>query len=156
MRSDKGALDGSVLLAPGAEDNGLATMLADLVKQNLEAKPHKIRDFDRLEGTVGIVAEDAEVALTLRFGAGKLTIHDGILGVPDVTIRGSSDAIIAMSNLPITTRFHLPIARRGDAAGKEASRAMMRGVRDGSLKVHGMLLHLPLVLRLTRVMSVNG
>lgn len=156
MAGEKSALDGSVLLAPGAEDNGLATMLADLVKQNLEAKPHKIRDFDALDGNVGIVAEDAEVALTLRFSGGKVTIHDGILGVPDVTIRGTSDAIIAMSNLPLSTRFHLPIAKRGDVAGQDAAKAMMQGMRDGSLQVHGMLLHLPLVLRLTRVMSVNG
>ena len=37
-------------LAPGAENNGFATMLADLVRQNLEAKPHKVADFDAHPG----------------------------------------------------------------------------------------------------------
>ena len=37
-------------LAPGAENNGFATMLADLVRQNLEAKPHKVADFDAIAG----------------------------------------------------------------------------------------------------------
>ena len=38
----------AIELAPGAEDNGLASMLADLVRQNLEAKPHKVPDFEAL------------------------------------------------------------------------------------------------------------
>ena len=33
--------DLSISLAPGAENNAFATMLADLVRQNLESKPHK-------------------------------------------------------------------------------------------------------------------
>lgn len=144
----------AVLLAPGAEDNGLCGMLADLVRQNLESKPHKRRDFEALSGTVGIVAEDAEVALTLRFERGKLTLHDGIVGVPDVTIRGPADAIVDMSNMPIATRLALPVAR--DEAGKKVVSSMMRAMREGSLRIHGMLLHPALVVRLTRVMSVNG
>src|SRR5882672_10474994 len=39
-----------VALAPGADENGLAIMLGDLVRQNLEAKPKKMADFDALEG----------------------------------------------------------------------------------------------------------
>jgi len=145
-----------VLLAPGAEDNGLCTMLAALVRQNLAAKPHKRADFRALAGNVAIVAEDAEVALTMRFDSGKVTLHDGIVGVPDVTIRGPADAIVGLSNVPLSTRFALPIARRGDAEGQRAARTMLRGLRDGSLRVHGALANPALVLRLTRVMSVNG
>ena len=99
----------AILLAPGTEDNGLATMLADLVRQNLEAKPHKKGDFQALSGSVSIVADDAEVALTLRFDRGRLTIFDGIVGIPDVTIRGGSDTILALSNLPLTTPLGLPV-----------------------------------------------
>ena len=32
-------------LAPGAAENGLVTMLADLLRQNLEDQPHKQADF---------------------------------------------------------------------------------------------------------------
>jgi hypothetical protein len=144
----------AVLLAPGAEDNGLCGMLADLVRQNLESVPHKRRDFEALRGSIGIVAEDAQVALTLRFDGGKLTVHDGIVGVPDVTIRGRSDAIVDMSNIPLTTRFGLPALR--DPEGKKVMSNMMRAMREGSLRIHGMLLHLPMIVRLTRVMSVRG
>ncbi len=148
--------DSAILLAPGAEDNGFAVMLSDLVRQNLEAKPHKRADFNRLDGVVAIVAEDAEVAITLRFSLGKLTVYDGIVGIPDVTMRGSSDIIMAMSNMPIATRFALPVAARGDAAAKQTVSTVMRAMRSGDFRMYGALFNAPLLMRLTRVMSVHG
>jgi hypothetical protein len=158
-----------VQLAPGAEENGLAVMLGDLVRQNLEAKPHKRADFDALEGRVAIVADDADVALTMVFDAGdadgdgptgdaggRLTIHSGVVGIPDVTIRGPAEAVIALSNMPLTTPLGLPFPARGDAEGQKTVRELTRAVREGRLHFYGMFLHLPLVTKLTRVMSVNG
>jgi hypothetical protein len=146
-----------VQLAPGAEENGLAIMLADLVRQNLEAKPHKKNDFATLGGSVSIVADDADVALTLRFErGGKLTIHDGIVGIPDVTIRGPSDGILALSNMPLFTRFGLPIPNPNDRQAVKTVRELFGLMRDGKLHVYGMVFHPALVMKLTRVMSING
>jgi hypothetical protein len=146
-----------VKLAPGAEENGLAMMLADLVRQNLEAKPHKQGDFEALRGSVAIVADDADVALTMRFErGGKLTIHDGIVGIPDVTIRGPSDAVLALSNMPLATRLGLPIPHPRDHEAVKTVRLVMGAMREGKLHVYGMAFHLPLVMKLTRVMSING
>lgn len=148
----------TIELAEGAEANAFATMLADLVRQNLESKPHKRRDFDALEGTVALVADDADVALTLEFrsarGRGHLTLHDGIRGVPDVAVRGSADAIMALSNVPLTRPFALPLPT--DRPALEVVQGMLRAVRAGELRVHGMLGHFSLLSRLTRIMSVNG
>ena len=145
-----------VTLAPGAEDNGLAMMLRDLVQQNLEAKPHKMGDFEALRGSVSIVADDADVALTMRFERGKLTIHDGIVGIPDVTIRGPSEAVLALSNMPLATRLGLPIPDPRDREAVKTVRTVMGAMREGKLHVYGMAFHLPLVMRLTKVMSING
>lgn len=146
-----------VQLAPGAEENGLAMMLRDLVTQNLEAKPHKMGDFESLDGSVSIVADDADVALTMRFRAGgSLTIHDGIVGVPDVTIRGPSDAVLALSNMPLATRLGLPIPNPRDREAVKTVRMVVGAMRDGKLHVYGMAFHLALVMRLTKVMSING
>jgi hypothetical protein len=146
-----------VQLAPGAEDNGLATMLADLVRQNLEAKPRKNADFRALHGRVCIVAEDADVALTMCFEhGGKLTIFDGIVGIPDVTVRGSAEVIMALSNMPLATRLGLPIPDPRDREAVRAVRTVMAAMRTGSFHVYGMLLHLPTVMRLTKVMSIHG
>ena len=148
-----------VVLAAGAEENGLAVMLGDLVRQNLEAKPKKIADFDALDGRVSIVADDADVALTMVFASrsvGTLTIHDGIVGIPDVTIRGPADAILALSNMPLATPLGLPLPAPGDTEAMKTVRDLLQSMRAGKLHFYGMLMHLPLVMKLTRVMSVNG
>ncbi|MCL2777838.1 MAG: hypothetical protein FWD73_07525 [Polyangiaceae bacterium] len=141
-------------LAKGAEDNAFAQMLLKLVRQNIESKPHKKKDFDRLDGTVALVADDADVAVTLEFRLGRLVVHDGILGVPDVTVRGSSDPIMTLSNVPLTRPLALPIPT--DQSSFDVLRSMMRAMRTGELKVFGMIGHVGLMARLTRVMSVNG
>lgn len=143
-------------LAPGAENNGFATMLSELVRQNLEAKPHKTGDFDAITGSIAIVAEDAEVALTLVFRSGHLVVHDGIVGVPDVTVRGTSDIIMAMSNIPLTRRFALPIPGRKDRQGLATLREIGAAMRSGAFHAYGMPFHVPMMVHLTRVMSVNG
>jgi hypothetical protein len=167
-RHPEGALDSSgeasdeaaVELAPGAEESAFATMLADLVRQNLASKPHKRKDFDALDGTVALVADDAEVALTLEFRRGRgrrpgrLVVHAGIFGIPDVAVRGSADAIMALSNVPLTRPFALPVPT--DRAAVEVLREMVRATRTGELRIYGLLGHLGLLSKLTRVMSVNG
>jgi hypothetical protein len=148
-----------ITLAPGAENNGFATMLAELVRQNLDAKPHKVADFDAIQGSIAIVAEDAEVALTLVFDRGSLVVHDGIEGVPDVTVRGTSDIIMAMSNIPLRRFFPLPplpIPARGDKQGVATLKEIGAAMRGGAFHAYGMPFHVPMMVHLTRVMSVNG
>lgn len=144
-----------VELGDGAEANGFACMLSNLMQQNLETNPHKLKDFREMDGDVAIVAEDAEMSLTLQFRRGKLIVIDGIPNVPDLTVRGTSDVIMTLSNLPI--RFGLPIpTRRSDEGSKAAFRDMVGAMKRGELHTYGMILHPKLFLQVTRVMSVNG
>jgi hypothetical protein len=145
-----------IQLAPGTEANGMALMIADLVRQNLEQKPHKCADFESLTGTVSIVAEDAEVSMTIRFDRGHAIIHDGIVGVPDVTIRGDSECVLTLSNLPIHPYFNVPLVSPNDRQGWADLRGMISSLLGRKLRIQGAVLHLPLMLRLARVMSVNG
>src|SRR5450432_4298392 len=127
-----------IALAPGADANGLAVMLSELVRQNLESNPHKMPDFEALSGVVAIVAADADVALTLCFDRGDLRIHDGVVGVPDVVIHGTSDTIMALSNMPLT-KSGLPIPKRGDKAGRELVLSVLRAAWNRSFRIQGML-----------------
>lgn len=146
----------TVSLAPGAEENGLASMLADLVRQNLESKPHKQEDFNAIKGNVAIVCDDAEVALTLKFDHGSLEIFNGISGVPDATIRGNSEAIMALSNLPLTRRFALPLPDPRDKEAVAVLKSVVAAVRKGDFKIYGFLSAFSILNRLTKVMSING
>ncbi|HVU01583.1 MAG TPA: hypothetical protein VHE30_07515 [Polyangiaceae bacterium] len=74
-------------VAPSAEGLPLARTLAARIRENVRAGRTRAH-FDRLRGSVGIVAVDAGEALTLRFDFGRLVVHGGIVGVPDVTLRG--------------------------------------------------------------------
>jgi hypothetical protein len=138
-----------ISFGPGAEQNGLASMVAGLILQNLLDRPEKRADFARLRGRIGIVAEDAGVAMTLEFAGNMLIVHDGIAGIPDVTVRAQSDDIVQMSLLELTRRFALPNLR-GTAA-----REIVKKSRSGQVRVFGALLHVPMLLRLTRLMSVH-
>jgi hypothetical protein len=144
-----------VKLAPGAEENGLATMLGNLVRQNLESHPTKQLEFTTLFGIVAVVADDADVAVTLQFSGGELTVHDGIWQIPDITIRGPSDAIIALSNVPSTTALKLPIPRPGDREALGALRTIWRAARSGKLRIYGAFFNAPLMLKVGHVLSVN-
>jgi hypothetical protein len=148
----------SISLGPGAENNAFASMLGDLVRQNLDSKPHKKKDFAWLARgkgvSIALVADDAEVALTLAFRDGALVLHDGIKGVPDVAVRGSSDMLMALSNVPLTRPLALPIPT--DRPALDVLTSMVRATRAGELEVLGMFGNLQVLSRLTRVMSVNG
>jgi hypothetical protein len=145
----------AVRLADGADANAFAIMLSELVRQNLEAKPGKIRDFNQLVGSVALIAHDADVSLTLRFQRGHLVVHNGILGITDVTIRGSSEVILGLSSMPLLgpSRFSLPLP--SDAEGLATVSRLVKAMRDGSFRIYGMTFRLRLLLRLTRVMSIH-
>ncbi len=136
-------------LAPGAEENGFAAMLATLVRQNLDDRPEKKATFLRMRGRVAIVIEDLGTAVTLVFDAGRLTVHDGIHGVPDATMRASSDYVMKMSLVEIDARTGLP------SLDGEATREVLAASRRGDIRVFGALTSAGLLARLTRVMSVN-
>jgi len=138
----------AVELAPGADENGLAIMMATMMSQNLIDHPDRSPVFDRLSGRVAIVADDADVALTMQFERGRAIVHDGIVGVPNVTVRGSAELIADLSRME-TGPLGLP-----DPRG-EVNRAMVTALRERRLWVFGMPLGLPLLARLGSVLAIE-
>lgn len=138
----------AVELAPGAGENGLAIMMVTLMSQNLEDHPERRPAFERLVGRVAIVAEDAGVALTMEMQGGRVIVHDGIVGIPDLTIRGDSEIIADMSRME-TGRFGLP-----DPRG-EVNRAMVAALRKKKLRIYGLPAALPLLARFGKVLAIE-
>jgi hypothetical protein len=138
-------VDPVVDLAPGAEHEPLARTLADAVEAAVRV-PARRRDFERLRGTVGIVLDDSASALTLRFDFGRLTIHEGLVGVPTVTVRGGRDDIVALTQLPLL--------RRGSTPGSRAELRRLAAAWAGRrLKIYGLVSHPRFVLRFLATLS---
>ena len=140
----------AIRLAPRAEENGFASMLAQLVRQNLDERPTKKQTMSRMHGRVALVVVDLNLSVTLEFDQGALTVHDGIVGIPDVTVRADSEWHTKMSLVELEPRFGLP-----DPRG-EVAREVFDASRRGDVKVYGMLGSVGLMLRLTKLLSVAG
>jgi hypothetical protein len=136
-----------IRLAPGAEGIGLVLMLQDLLTQNFDQHPEKIIDFRKLRLKTGLTVPDAEVALTMEFDGGILTIYPGILKDSQLRITAEADMVLALSNVRI--KWGLPYYF--DEPGKEVLGAM----RSGRIKIKGLIRHFPGLMRLSRIMSVH-
>jgi len=149
-------MDELVSLDGSAADNGLALMLKGLLEESIAASTDKRRDFDAMTSTLGIVAPDAEVQVTLAFDGGRCTVYDGLRNEPALVITADSGKIPELSLLKI--RYGLPWLF--DDNGKGFVRSLLqREIRiDGLVRIPPTPLKtakaaLDLV-RLTRIISV--
>ncbi|HOX43152.1 MAG TPA: hypothetical protein PK668_06125 [Myxococcota bacterium] len=136
----------SVVIDSGAQENGLANMLADLMRQNMEAHPAKARAFRRLRASVAITAPDAEVSLTMNFNRGACVIFDGVVGQPALHIQADSETILKLSNLPLRLGLPDPLAPE--------SKALVQDLLARRVVIKGLALHPLTLVLLTQVISV--
>ena len=136
----------SIIVDETAQENGLAIMLADLLRQNMEQHPEKNRVFSWLRGSVAISAPDAEVDLTMFFNRGSCVVFDGIVGKPDLHIEANSEEILGLSNIPL--KFGIPdmLSKQGQDLVKKL---LTRKIRIAGLPFHPITLTL-----LTNLLSV--
>ena len=130
---------------PDPEPNGLATMLGGLIEANLTAHPERAALLQK-RATFAIVAPDVDVAVSIRLYRGTVTVRNGVIGRPDVTIRADSNDLMGISSVPL--RWGLPDIRTKE--GREVNRKLMKG----QLKVKGMLAHPGKLAQLNKLMSV--
>ena len=143
-------------LAPGADDNPLAVRFAELIRENLRQSPTKMADFRALRAGIHVVAQDSGDAFTLRFDHGRLTVHDGALGIPTVTFCGDASDLLLLSELPIMPWLRLPIRLPFRDEGRAAFSTVLSQLRRRQLKIYGLYAHPRTVTRLLRVLSVHG
>jgi hypothetical protein len=140
-----GELD--INLAPGADEVGLAVMLSDMIKTNLENKPGRIRDFNALKGGVFIRAHDADVEMTMVFNKGSLTVYGGMSGKPMLYISTDSETLLDLANLQIK----LGLPWYFDKVGLGVIKKLLKR----ELRIQGLIFHPIALTRLSKIMSVN-
>lgn len=140
-------------LAPGAEDNPVAVELAAAIRRNLGENTKKQADFRALRGSVLLVAQDRGESLTLRFDLGRLTIHDGAVGIPSLTVCGDLAALRRLADLPLTRWLRLPAPALFSRAKGGALRHLLGLYFQGKLKVYGLAAHPRTFVFLLRILS---
>jgi len=125
--------------------SGLAPMLEELVRQNLERVPSRRRLLR--PATIVIDVPDAEVTVTLHVDGTALRAVDGDDRTAPVRIRTDADGLLALARVPLVVG--LPDPRRHEG------RAVLAAIVTGRLRVRGLLTHLPTVARLTALLSAR-
>ena len=136
-----------IVLDEGAKEVGLAEIMFNLIRQNLEQKPQRLSSFKALNSNVVIVARDIDITVTLAFKKVDLTIYNGIVGKPDLKIIADHDAILDLSLIKISIGLPNYFDRRG--------RDILRKLIFGNVKIEGMLKHPLQLIHLTKIFSVN-
>ncbi len=136
-----------ITVDPGAEENGLGNMVAELLRANVGTSDYKKRVFLRMKGSVGLDATDAEVQVTLSFDRGRCVVYDGLREKTAVTVSADSDSIIELSNVKLVGGLPFYLDRAGRAVVGKA----LRGV----IRIRGLLRHPITLTRLGIVLSVN-
>ena len=131
---------------PDPEPNGLASMLGGLIEGNLQAHPEREALLAR-PATYSITAPDVEVSVSIRLAPGVVTVRNGVVGTPLISIRTNSDNLMGMSSVPL--KFGLPDSMTKE--GREVNKKLFKG----ELKVKGMWTHLGALARLNRLLSVR-
>ena len=136
-----------ILLDNGARDVGLAEMMFNLIRQNLEQKPQRLSSFRALHSDVVIIARDIDITITLAFKGGELTIYNGIIGKADLKIIADHDAILELSLINIC----MGLPNYFDKTGRNILGKLLLG----NLKIEGMLKNPFQLIHLTKIFSVN-
>jgi hypothetical protein len=127
------------------EPNGLAAMIGGLIDGNLANHPERERLLR--PATVGIIADDAGVGITLRMRNGGVVVSNGVRGRPEVMVRTDSESLTELSSAPLRFGFPDPMTADG--------RAITRKLSKGTLRVSGLARHPGVVARLNRLLSVR-
>ena len=128
----------------GPEPSGLASMVADLIGQNLARDPTR---RTLLRPTVAVLdAPDADVTVFLRIGRDDVRVGDGDVPDAHVRIRSDSGRLLDLTTAPL--RFGFP-----DLLTAEG-RSIVRDLLLRRIRIRGLLRHPLRLARLTMLLSV--
>jgi hypothetical protein len=124
-------------------------MLGGLIEANVESRPEKRADFEKLRARVGVFVTDIEEGVTLDFQNGHLLVHNGLQPGRDLTIRADAGTVMQLSSVKIG---FAGMPNYFDSAGREVVAKMLRG----KLRIEGIMGNLTTLNQVTRLFSVQG
>jgi len=130
-----GGPDERVIMKDEENLSGLGTIMATLIRQQLEADPMKLGMLDRLNLVLAIEPlEQPETAITMTFSDGYLVLEPGVSPCPDIKIMCGYEALMQMVGIGsgLAALKYLATPEGKELAGKFAS---------GELRIEGLLAH---------------
>lgn len=138
-------------LAHGAEDHPLASLFADRIRQNASHDVARGKAFRSLRAIVQFVPFETGEALTLRFDHGRLTVHEGSVGVPTVTVGGPLEVLLRLPDVEL--QGIVPSFRGREERDFTVLRALGRHLARKELEVYGLFSHPRTVVRVLRLLA---
>ena len=128
------------------QPSGLASMLGELITQNLARDPGRLALL--VPATSAIEARDAGIAVTIELSPSVISLVEGTSSASTVRIEAASADLLALVSAPL--RLGLP-----DVIRPEGRSVVAKLVR-GQVRVRGLLRHPRQVARLTMLLSVSA
>ncbi|MEX1047300.1 MAG: hypothetical protein WD757_08930 [Actinomycetota bacterium] len=128
------------------EPNGLAGILGDLIRTNLEHHPER-RSLLK-PASFAVTAYDIGLSATIEMKSDKVVVTNGVAaGNAAISVRADATTLIELSSVPL--RFGMPDLL------KAGGRRIVRKLLSGKMRVKGLLAHAPSVARLNKLLSVT-
>lgn len=128
------------------EPNGLASMVADLVDQNLVRDPRRRRLLR--PAVVALTATDAGVGATIRISRVGVEVANGADARAHLEVAADAHQLLDLVTVPL----RLGVPDVCTVRGREVVWALL----EGRLRVRGLLRHPLRLVRLNRLLSAGG
>jgi hypothetical protein len=135
-----------IIILPEARELGLPVMLADLIRQNIEKRPDKIKPFESLDAKVLIEIPDIQISAGLEFHRGRLTLSKDLSGKPDLHILADSTTILDLTLLKIKLGLPYFFDKNGFK--------ILKKILCGEIIIKGLFKNFSVLINLTKVMSI--
>jgi hypothetical protein len=131
-----------------ASENGLAVIIFDLIRQNIESDPQRKKIISEINTKIGIVAKDesSEVKITLSFDNNKCLIFDGFYNNPEIVIETDYETLLVLPRIPMFAGYPVLTGR--------ASLNMVLNILRGKLNIKGLVFHVFDLIKLLRLITV--
>ncbi|HEY7668956.1 MAG TPA: hypothetical protein VIE12_12655 [Actinomycetota bacterium] len=126
------------------DPNGLAEVVGELIRQNLERDPARHRLLVPTVAT--IVVPDADVGMTIRVDPPRVEIANALAPVATLRVRAGSRSLLRLTATPL--RFGLP------DPFSHGGREVLADLVSRRTRVGGLLRHPILTARLAMLLSV--
>ena len=128
----------------GGEPSGLASMVADLIEQNLARDPTRTA---LLRWSVAVLdAPDADVTVFLRIERDGVRVGNGDVPDAHLRIRSDSGRLLDLTTVPLRAGLPDPLRPEG--------RAIIGDLLRRRIRIRGLLRHPLRLVRLTKLLSV--